>query len=179
MSWQIQQSIHLGYRDPFWTIADFCDDIAGTNFTFLQHPEVKSRSVVCDKQGGHSRFIHADANAVARHARLCYLKYCITNAVSITDANFVISKSLHCEVFAELAETEIITHKKALPVLVRVHLVDKYRTLLPTMTGEIRLPIAIDVELAHHLSSVDRKLPDRRSDSPSPPCDVARQTDIQ
>jgi hypothetical protein len=47
------------------------------------------------------------------------------------------------------------------------------------MTGEISLRIAIDVELAHHPSSVDRKLPDRRSDSLAPPCDVARQPDIQ
>jgi len=110
MSWQVQQSIHRGYRDPFWTIADFCDDIAGTNFTFLQHAEVKPRSAVCDKQCRHPRLIHADANAVARYARLCHLKYRITNAVSITDANFVIRKALHCEVLAELAETEIITH---------------------------------------------------------------------
>jgi hypothetical protein len=58
-------------------------------------------------------------------------------------------------------------------------LVDKYRTLFPAMTSEIRLRIAIDVELAHHPSSLDRNLPDRRSDSLAPPCNVARQPDIQ
>jgi hypothetical protein len=110
MSWQVQQSIDLGHCDPFRTIADLCDDITGANFTFLQHAEVKPWSAMRDKQCRHSRLIHADTDAVARYARLCHLKYRITNAVSTTDTNFVIRKSLHGEVLAELAETEIITH---------------------------------------------------------------------
>src|SRR5215467_7436528 len=110
MFWQVQQSIHFGYSHAFWTIADFCDDIAGSNFTLVQHAEVKPWSAVCDKQCRHPRLIHADTDAVARYARLSHLKYRITNAVSITDINFVIRKAPHCEVLAELAETEIVAH---------------------------------------------------------------------
>jgi hypothetical protein len=179
MSRQIQECINLSYRHPLRTIADFHDIIARANLPFPHNAKVESGSSVCHKQSRHARLVHADAHAIARHPRLCYFKYGIANSVSITDADLVIRKPFDREVFAELAETEIITHKKALPVLVRAHLIDKYRTLLPTMSGEIRLPIAIDIKLAHHPSSADRKLPDRRSDSLSTPCDIAWQTDIQ
>ena len=59
---------------------------------------------MCYKQRWHARLVHADADAVARHAWLCHFKYRITNAVSITDADLVIKESLDSEVFSELAE---------------------------------------------------------------------------
>jgi len=81
--------------------------------------------VMCYEQRRHSRFIHANADAVASHARLCYFKNRITNAVSITDADLVIRKRFDSEVFAELTETKITATQEALPVMVGVHLVDK------------------------------------------------------
>src|SRR5215469_14938318 len=107
MSCQIQECINTGYRHPLRTIANFHDIIAGANFPFLQHAKVESWSSMCNKQSGHPRLVHADAHAIARHARLCYLKYGIANSVSITDADLVIRKPFDGEVFAELAETEI------------------------------------------------------------------------
>jgi hypothetical protein len=41
------------------------------------------------------------------------------------------------------------------PISVRIRLVDKYGALLSTVTSEIRLRIAIDIQLAHHPSSLD------------------------
>jgi hypothetical protein len=162
----------------FGTIVDFHDGIAGANFTFLQHAEVKPWSVVGNKQGWHPRLVHANADAVARYARLCHLEYRITNAVSITNADLVIGKSFNGKVLAELAENEIIASKKALPIIVGLHLVDKYGTLLPTMTGEIRLRIAIDIQLAHHPALFNGKFPDRCSHSFAVPCHFIRKADI-
>ena len=133
---------------------------------------------MCYEQGWHPRFIHANADAVARYAWLRHFKYRITNAVSIADADLVIRKSLDGEVFSELAESKIIAAQKALPVVIGIHLVDKYGALLPTMTGEIGLRIAIDIELAHHSPSLNWRFPDRGSDSLAVPCHVARKTDI-
>src|SRR5262249_33442409 len=144
MSGQIQESINLGHRDPFWTISNFYDVVARTDFSFLQHAKVKSRSVMCYEQGWHARFIHADADAVAGYARLCHFEHCITDAVSITDADLVISKSFNGEVFSELAETKIIAAEKALPIAVGVHLVNEHGALLSTVTGEIPLPVAVN-----------------------------------
>ena len=101
---------------------DFYDVIARTNFSFLQHAKVESWSVMFYEQGRHPRLIHADADAVARHAWLGYFKYRITNAVSIANADLVIRKSVNSEVFSELAKSKVVAAQKALPVMVRIQL---------------------------------------------------------
>jgi hypothetical protein len=68
--------------------------------------------------------------------------------------------------------------QKALPVSIGVHLINKNGALLPTMTREIALGVAIDIELARHLPSRDRRFPNRSSDSLAVPGHVPRKTDI-
>jgi hypothetical protein len=160
MSWQIQEGVNVGHTDSLWTVSNFYNVIACTNFSLLQHAKVESWSVMFYEQGWHARLIHANANAVARHAWLRYFKLSATDPVAIADANLAIRKSLDGEVFSELAENKITAAQKALPVMVRIHLVDEYGALLPTMTGEIGLCIAIDIELAHHSPSGNRRFPD-------------------
>src|SRR5207244_11908121 len=82
---------------------------------------------MCYKQGWHTRFIHADTDAIASHARLCHFKHRITDAISITDANLVIKKPFDGEVLPELAESKIVAAKELFPVMVGIHLIDKYR----------------------------------------------------
>src|SRR3984885_15793105 len=82
MSWQIQEGINLGHTDSLWTVSNFYNVIACTNFSLLQRAKVKPWSVMCNEKRRHSRFIHADADAVARHTWLRYFKYRITNTVS-------------------------------------------------------------------------------------------------
>jgi hypothetical protein len=115
---------------------------------------------MCYEQRRHTRLVHADADAVARHAWLCYFKFSTTNAVAIADAHIVISKSLDGEVFAELAESKITAAQKTLPVTARIHLVDEYGALLPTVPGEIGLRITVDVGFAHHSPSINWRFPD-------------------
>jgi hypothetical protein len=62
--------------------------------------------------------------------------------------------------------------------MIRVHLVDKYGAVLPAVTGEIGLRITIDIELARHSPSGNRRFPDCSSDSFAVPRHVARKTDI-
>jgi len=107
------------------------------------------------EQGCHPRFIHANTDAVARYARLCDLKYRITNAVSIADADLVIKKSLNGEVFSELAESKIVAAQKALPVMVRIHLVDEYGAVLPSVARQVGLRITLNIEFAHHSPSIN------------------------
>jgi hypothetical protein len=115
---------------------------------------------MCYQQRWHSRFIHANADPIARHPWLRYFKYRTTDAVSITDVHFVIRKSVDGEVFPELAENKIVAAQKALPVMVRIHLVDEYGAVLPAVTGEIALCITIDIEPAHHSPSINWRFPD-------------------
>jgi hypothetical protein len=88
-------------------------------------------------------------------------------------------KSINREILSELAESKIITPEKVLPVLVGLHLLDEYGALLPAMTSEIGLHIAIDVELACHPSAFNGKFPDRCSQSLAVPRDFTRKADIQ
>jgi hypothetical protein len=160
MSWQIQEGVNVGHTDSLWAVSYSYNVIACTNFSLLQHAEVKSWSVMCYEQGCHARFIHTDADAVARHARLRYFKLSTTDAVSISDAHLVIRKSLDGKVFSELAESKIVAAQQALPVLVRIHLVDEYGAVLPAVTGEIALRITIDIERACHSPSINWRFPD-------------------
>ncbi len=141
-------------------VGDFYDVVACTNFSLLQHAKVESWSVMFYKQRWHPRFIHADADAVARHARLRYLKFSVPNAVPIADADLVIKKTLDREIFSKLAESKITAAQKALPVMVGIHLVDKYGAVLAAVTGKIGLRITLDVELAHYSPSRHRRFPD-------------------
>src|SRR5580704_17374076 len=145
MSWQIQEGVNLGHPDSLWTVSSFYNVVARPNFSFLQHAKVESWSVLRYEQGCHPRFIHANADAVARYARLCNFKFSISDAVSIADAHLVIRKSLDGEVFSELAVSKIVAAQKALPVMVRIHLVNEYGALLSAVTGEIALRITIDI----------------------------------
>jgi hypothetical protein len=178
VSWQIQERVNVGHTDSPWTVSNFYNVIAGTNFTLLQHAKVESWSVMFYKQRWHTRFIHANADTVARHAGLRNFKFSATDAVSIADAHFVVRKSIDGEVFSELAISKIRASQKSLPVMVRVHLVDKYCALLPAVTGEIGLCIAIDIELPYHSPSRNRRFPYRGSDGFAVPYHVARKADI-
>jgi hypothetical protein len=133
---------------------------------------------MCYQQRWHPRFVHADAHAEAGHAWLRDFKYGTADVVSIADADLVVRKPLQCEIFAELTERKIAPAQKVLPVVIRVHLVDKYGSLLPAMTREIGLRIAIDIEFAHHSPSRNRGFPDGSSDRFAVPRHVARKTDI-
>src|SRR5579875_159359 len=178
MSWQIQEGVNFGHADSLWTVTNFYNVVARPNFSFLQHAKVESWSVMRYEQRCHARFIHANADAVARYARLCRFKYRVTNAVSIADADLVIRKSLNSEVFSELAEDKVITSKKAFPVMIGLHLINKNGALLPTMTAEIALRIANHIELAHDLPPLNWTFPDRGTDGLTIPCHVTWKTDI-
>jgi hypothetical protein len=178
MSWQIQEGVNLGHTDSLWTVTNFYNLIVRTNFSLLQHAKIESWSVMCHQQCGHPRFIHADADAVARHAWLGHFKFNATDAVSIADTHLAVSQVLNGEVLSELAERKIVTAQKALPVMVRIHLVDEYGAMLPPVTRQIGLRIAFNIEPAHHSPSGNWRLPDRRSDRLAVPCHVARKADI-
>src|SRR6185369_1876011 len=134
---QVEQAVNLGNGDSLGTVDHFHNVVASPNFSFLQHSEIEPWSVMCNEKSRHSRFIHADADAVARDARLAHFKYRFADSVSIADAYLVIRKTLDSEVFSELAVDEVITSEKAFPIVIGLHLIDKDGSLLPSMACEI------------------------------------------
>ena len=160
MSWQIQESVNLRHTDSLRTVSDFFNIIARTDFSLLQHAKVESWSAMFYEQSCHPRFIHSNADAVARHARLRHFKFSPTDAVSIADAYLIIQKSFDGKVFPELAERKIVAVQEALPVMIRIHLVDEHRAVLASVAFQVGLRIAIDIELAHHSPTIDWGFPD-------------------
>ena len=89
-----------------------------------------------------------------------------------------IRKSVDSEVFSELAEDEVFTSEKAFPVVVGIHLINKNGVLFPTMTGEIGLAVTSNIELKHHLSSLNWTFPDRGMDGLTIPRHVAWKSNV-
>jgi hypothetical protein len=81
------------------------------------------------------------------------------NPVAIANADLTVGQSLYREVFAELPEGEIVPIQFTFPVAIRLDLVDKHRALLASVTGQIPLGIAINVEPPHQTTPLDWFLP--------------------
>ena len=178
MSRQIQKRVNLGHADSLRTVNSLHNLVVCTDFSLLQHTKVESRPVMFYEESRHPRFIHANADAIARHAWLRHFKFSTTDTVSIADAHLVIGKSLDGEVFSELTERKVVAAQKALPVMVRIHLVNEYGAVLPSVTREIGLAVTSNIELAHHLPSRDRTLPNRGANSLTVPRHVAWKPDV-
>jgi hypothetical protein len=124
MSWQIQEGVNLGHTDSLWTVSNFYNVIACTNFSLRQHAKVRRWSSMCYEKRRHTRFMHANSASPMRYR---------------SPMHTWLSGS-----FLELAESKITAAQKALPVMVRIHLADEHGAVLP---------VTIDIEFAHHSPS--------------------------
>ena len=74
------------------------------------------------------------ADTVARHARLGDFEERPADPIAVADADFAVGQAVHGEVLSELPEGEIISLQLTLPIVIRIHLVDKNGALLSTVT---------------------------------------------
>ena len=112
------------------------------------HAEVEAGPAVGHEQRRHPRIVQADADAVAGDARLGDLEHGRADPVAVADADLVVAQPFDGEVLAELPVDEVVAAELALPVAVRVDLVDEHGALLAAVAGQIALAVAVDVELA-------------------------------
>ena len=175
---QVEQAVYLGHAHGFGAGGDFHNGIAGMDLPLLQHSEVEARSTVGDEQRRHPGLVHPDPDPVARHAWLRDLQECSADAVLVADADLVVRKAFDREVLAELPVCEVVPAEVLLPVAVGLDLIDEHGTLLSTVSGQVTLPVAIDVQTPHHPAAVNRVLPYPGVDDPALPLDVLRETDV-
>jgi hypothetical protein len=176
--WQIQERINGCHSDVFGAIRDLQDFVASAGFTFLQHAKVEARPVMGNEQSGHCRLCHSDPHAIASDARLSNLDEDAPDAVSIADANLIISQAIYCEVFTKLSKRKIFASELSLPIAISVHLIDHHRALLASMPSEISLPIAFHIQATDSNPALHWLLPNRRVDFLAPPCDVTRKPNV-
>src|SRR4051812_4047114 len=101
-----------------------------------------------DEQRRNAGVIHSDPHAVTGDPGLADLEERASDLIAVTDAHLVVGESFDGEVLGELPVHEVASAKLALPIPVRLDLVDEHRTHLASMPGEIALSVAFDVELA-------------------------------
>ncbi len=92
--------------------------------------------------------------------------------------DLVVGKPVHGEVLAELAVAGVVPLQLLLPVAVGVQLVDQHGTLLATVSGEVALPVAVQIQPPRHHGRGDGLLPDTRVDDLAVPGDVLGQPDV-
>ena len=148
------------------------------HLALLEHAEVEAGAVVGDEQGRNPRIIHADPDAIAGDARLGHLEDRAADLVAIADADLVVAESFDGEVLAELSVDEVVSSELALPVPIRVDLVDEHRTLLAAVPRQIALTVAVDVEPADPAGPGHGVLEDPREDRSPLPGHVLRQADV-
>ena len=175
---QVEERVGLGYRHLLVAGGDLEDRVACLDVAFFEHAEIEARAMVGDEQRGDARVVHPDADAVAGDPRLRDLEERGPDAVTVADADLVVVQSVDGEVLAELPVDEVVALELALPIAVRVDLVDEDGALLAAVSRDVALSVAVDVELAHAARTGDGILEDAREDGLSLPCDVLGHADI-
>ena len=161
---RVEQGIDLGDGHALRAGREFLDLIADADLALLDNSEIETGPAVRNQQRRYLRVFQPDADPVAGVARLADLDDDIADPEAIADADLGIGEALHCEVLAEVSVHEIRSAKIARPVAVGFELVYQERTLLAAMGAEVRLAVAIKVQLAGEDPPCHRLLPDRRPD---------------
>ena len=174
----VKKGIDLSDGHALRTVRELLDPIARADLAFFDDAEIETGPVVRNQQRGNLRIVQSDADPVAGVAWLADLDDGTADPEAITDADLVIGESFHRQVLAEIPGREIRPPKIARPIPVGIELVHHDRTLLAAMALEVPLAVAIEIQLAGDNPPHDRVLPDRRPDSPAPPRDVLRKSDI-
>jgi hypothetical protein len=102
----------------------------------------------------------------------------LPDPVSVADAHLVVRHTFNSEVLAELSVSKIASIQSIPPISIRLDLLDEDRALLASVTLQISLSVAVDVESSDHAPALNRLLPDRRMNRLPPPCDVAWKADV-
>ena len=178
MTAQIKERIGLGDAHAFRTIADFHNLIPGCDFAGFKHAEVEAGSVMLHQQGGHTRLVHSDSDPVAGHAGLRHFEQRAANPITVTNADLIVGQSLHREVLAELSKYEVLSPELPFPIAISIDLVDENGPVLATVTLQISLAIAVDVQPPNLAATHDCLLPHGCAHGLPFPFDFARKTNV-
>jgi hypothetical protein len=144
----------------------------------FEHAEVEAWAMMRNEQRGNPRVVHPDPDAVTGDAGLRDLEGGGADLVAVADADLVVTEPFDGEVLAELSVDEVVAAELALPVPIRVDLVNEYRALLPAVPGEIALTVALDVKLADVAGTADGVLIDTGENRLPLPGHVLRHADV-
>lgn len=175
---RIEERVDLCDRHSLVRLSHLDDLVAGAHLAFLQNAEVETRPSAGRQQCRHPGLAHADADAIAGHARLSHLEERGTDPVAVADAHGIVGQSFEREVLAELSVDEVGPIQLVLPVAIRFDLVDEDGSLFTPVPGQVALTVSLEVQPADPTATTHRILPDRGAHGATVPLDVARKSHI-
>jgi len=175
---RVQERIRLGDRHSLLRLTDFDGLVAGTYLTLLQDSQVEAGASTGGEQGGHARFVHPDAEAVARDTRLRHLEDRTSDAITVADGHSIIRQLVHREVLAKLAVDEVGTFQDLLPVAIGVDLIHIDCPLFPAVTRQVALSVSVKIQSADLAAAAHRILPDRGVHGATSPDHIPRKADV-
>ena len=175
---QIQQRVDVGDAELVATAPGPHKRVTSLNQALGDDPEIKPGTVMGDQQTGHFRFAEAHTDPETRDPRLGDLEFGLADAVPVANADLSIAEPVDREVLPEVPRSQVVTPQVALPIVIRLRLVDHHGALFTTMPGEVALAIAVDVEPSDHDRSVKRGLPDAGVNGLALPLHVFGHTDV-
>src|ERR1700679_2508614 len=164
MTGQIKEAVNFLDSDMLRAVGNLYDLVARTDLSFFDDTAIKAWSLMRDKERRHLRIVHPYTDSITRDARLRHFKERTTDPVSISDAYFVIGKTIDGQVLPELAIFAVVTLKIGFPVTIGVELINHHSTVLAAMACEIALTIPIKIEAARHHPAFYGALPDSCAD---------------
>jgi hypothetical protein len=132
-----------------------------------------------DQECRHLRVVHPYTDAIAGDSRLRHFKQRAADPVAISDADLVIGKAIDCQVLAELTILEVVTLEVRLPVAIGVELIDHHSTVLSAVTRDVALTITVEIETARNHPACYGPLPDSGADHFALPFDIGWKADVQ
>src|ERR1700723_2953175 len=175
---QIEQRVNLSDSHALCRLSHFHNFVAGTHLTFPQNAEIEARPATGCEQRRHPRFVHPNADAIARYAGLRDLEKCGADLKSIADAHGIISQFLDRKVLTELPVNEIAPLQLLLPIPIRFDLIDEDGSMLTSMPGQVALTVSLEIQPSRTTATGHRTLPDPGVHTALFPHNVARKPNV-
>src|SRR5215470_17307734 len=84
---RIEKRVDLCDGHSLVRLSHLHDFVAGAHLAFPEDAEVEPRPSAGGQQCWHAWLVHANANAIAGHARLSDLEQCAADLITVADAN--------------------------------------------------------------------------------------------
>src|ERR1700761_5274364 len=178
MGREVEQRVGFSHGHVHRAVRNLDDLVFASDITLFQNAKVETRPVMRHEERSHTRFVHANTDAVAGNAWLSHLKESIPDPIPISNADLIIGETINCEIFAELSEDEIASPEFLFPIAIRVGLIYEDCAVLAPVTCKIALTITFNIKPPHETSPLNGILPYPCVDYLSFPLDIAWKTDV-
>jgi hypothetical protein len=165
----------IGYRNAAFSFGDPANSISCSHFAFLKYSEIKSGAAAFQETRNNIFSSEFDPQLVTWHSWLGYHELRSSDAEPVPDVHLVFEKAFQSEVLSEHSPGHLNIREFVAPVWIVLTGIDVHRFARPPVNVQVRLPVAVEVELAHSDASGDRLFENSRCNRAALPAYLARK----